>query len=306
MSARTANDYSEEKVLGNLMAKVRSGTNQEVIDVLNAPIAPGTAFGQMSLLDALSGQTVHFFEGQRVKLMSIDGEKVVVADLDGKTREISGLALDELDYETVLEAEGQLSEQGSFSSLLFGILFHLANNKKKDAFEFLKDGLLRRGVTHVQIAGTIYGIDWEGLYNIDDAELRDKILEGNCEDLFPSSCGKFFGRPYKKDCPQHRVTGCGGEDPGVAYELQDLAYEDLSDSNSEIALRQDKLNCAWDGTMYQSDEHDQDSSFSFRHWITDDSSADPLDPASLYGDRTKDADKVTLVIKLDPRLTASA
>jgi hypothetical protein len=160
----------------------------------------------------------------------------------------------------------------------------LARGKKQDAFEFLKGELSRRGITHVQMAGTIYGMDWEGLHNIDDSELREQILDGKCEDLFPSSCGRFSGRPYKRDCPDDE--GLSGS---VSYELEDITCEDFSGSDIEVTLRSDKLDCD-----------------SFRDWVTNDFIAGPLEPLSLYGDRTKDADKFTLVIKLDPRLTASA
>jgi hypothetical protein len=282
MSSTTANGNSKKHVLEKLMAKVRSGTDQEVIEVLNAPIAPGTAFGDITLLDAIS------------EIYGVTGAPILDAFIeDGR---------DESEYASVLEAEGAASDEGPLRKALFSILCLLARDKKQDAFEFLKGELSRRGITHVQITGTIYGMDWEALYNIDDAELRDKILAGECEDLVPSSCGKFSGRPYKRDC---FPAASGGE--MVAYTLQDLAYEDLRDSSNEVDLLIKELNCAWDGSTYQSDESDQYSSFSgFRHWITDDGSADPLDPVSLYGDRTKDADKFTLVIKLDPRLTASS
>jgi len=255
MSSTTANEYSEKNVLEKLMAKVRSGTDQEAIEVLNAPIAPGTAFGDITLLDAIS--------------------------------EINGVTLGDSDYASVLEAEGAATDEGPLRKALFSILCLLARDKKQDAFEFLKGELSRRGITHVQITGTIYGMDWEGLWNINDSELREQILDGKCEDLFPSSCRKFSGRPYKMECPD----GEDYADP-VSYELNDLTYESLSACEAEADLRSDKFH--------------SDSANSFREWITCNHSADPLDPKSLYGDRTKDADKFTLVIKLDPRLTASS
>ena len=246
-----SNKYPEETALKDLMAKLRSGTDQEVIDKLGAPLSSEPCFQSLTLLDALG-----------------PGES----------------------YEACIEEQRGAEGEFPLGGLAFDVLLCLAKSGKKEAFEFLKKELLARELDEVPISGTIYAMDWEPLRNIDDGELRQRIVDGQCEDVFPSTCEKFSGRPYRKDAERLASIGLSMDsmdvwDDWLRYELSGLSYEDLATQGEEVVLMADKL--ALD---------------SFSAWLTDEGSAEPLDPPSLYAERTRDADRFTLVPLLDPRI----
>ena len=244
------NNYPEDAAFKDLMTKVRSGTDQEVIQCLSTAFAPDTGLQGLSLIDALS---------------ITEEYEVRVGDIRGSDGEFP------------------------VGALAFDVLFCLVRVGKKESFDFLKSELSARRVEQVPILGTVYYMDWEELRNIDDADLRQQILDGKCEDLFPSSCQKFSGRPYRRETerPTRGASAYSAYDDSFNYDLGALEWDTLATGSDEIVLR-----------VLPSMEEPG----GLKDWITDYQSADPLDPPSLYGDRTLDTDKFTVVLKLDQRL----
>lgn len=244
------NSYPEEAVLNDLMTKVRSGTDEEVIQCLSTPFGPDTGLQGLSLIDALS---------------IAEEYEIRVGDIRGSDGEFP------------------------VGALAFDVLFCLVKAGKKESFNFLKSELSARRVEQVPILGTVYYMDWERLSNIDDVDLQQQILDGKCEDLFPSSCEKFSGRPYQRETerPTRAASAYSAYGNSFNYDLGALDWDTLATGSDEVVLR----------VLPSMKE-----SGGLKDWVTDGMNAGPLDPPSLYGDRTLDADKFTVVLKLDPRL----